>query len=159
VEISGKIIDATVEIFTTMLMMDIIAGEPIKREKIPFASSITGMIGLAGLYKGVLAVHTPEKVAMNITSNFLGMDVEEINEDVLDAIGELTNMLGGSVKSILSDTGKDIELSIPSTISGEKYNFQIRENADLLVIPFKVDDGQQFLVELQLEVQPMKDSS
>lgn len=152
-DISSKIIDATVEIFTTMLMMDIVAGEPVPRENLPFASSVTGMIGFGGLYKGVLALHMPNQVAMKITGNFLGMDVEEINEDVMDAIGELANMLGGSVKSILSANGKDIELSMPSTIAGEKYNFQIRVNADLLVIPFKIDEDHQFLVELQLEEQ------
>ena len=158
-EISNKVIDATVEIFSTMLMMDIVPGEPVPREDLPFESSVTGMIGMAGLYKGVLAMHMPNQVAMKITGNFLGMDVEEVNEDVLDAIGELANMLGGSVKSILSEKGKDIELSMPSTIAGEKYDFQIRENADLLVVPFKVDEENQFLVELQLMEQIPKDSS
>lgn len=38
----------------------------------------------------------PNKVAIAITSSFLGMAVEEINVDVEDAIGELVNMLGGN---------------------------------------------------------------
>ena len=51
-----------------------------------------GVIGLAGTHKGVLAIHIPNKVAMAITSSFLGMEVDEINEDVKDAVGELANM-------------------------------------------------------------------
>ena len=150
-DISKKIIDAVVEIFTTMVMMDITAGEPIVGETRSLTSSTTGMIGLAGLYKGVLAIHIPNEVAIAITSSFLGMEVEDVNEDVLDAVGELTNMLGGSVKGILSETGRDIELSLPSTISGDAYNFQCKEKADIVVIPFSVADKQQFLVELQLQ--------
>ena len=149
--ISSKIIDATVDIFTTMVMMDIKAGEPIVGEMRSLKSSTTGMIGLAGLYKGVLAIHIPNEIAMAITSSFLGMKVADVNEDVLDAVGELTNMLGGSVKGMLSENGRDIELSLPSTISGDTYNFQCREEADIVVIPFLVGDKQQFLVELRLQ--------
>ena len=43
-------------------------------------------------------------VAMTITGSFLGMDVEEMNEDVEDAVGELANMLGGDIKSALSES-------------------------------------------------------
>jgi chemotaxis protein CheX len=148
-----------VEIFTTMLMMDIVPGEPVSRGSLPFSSSVTGMIGLTGLYKGVLAIHLPKPVAMTITSTFLGMDIAEVNADVLDAIGELTNMIGGSVKSMLSENGRDIELSLPSTLTAEKYIFQIRENANLQMVPFKVNADHQFLVELQLAEQSPKDSS
>ena len=81
-DITNKITDATVEIFSTMLMMDIVPGEPVSRENMPFSSSVTGMIGLAGLYKGVLAMHMPNQVAMKITGNFLGMDVETDGVDV-----------------------------------------------------------------------------
>ncbi len=150
-DIADKIIDATVDIFTTMVMMDITAGEPIAGVTRPLKSSTTGMIGLAGLYKGVLAIHIPNEVAIAITSSFLGMEVEDVNEDVLDAVGELANMLGGSVKGILSESGRDIELSLPSTISGEQYNVQFKEDVDIVVIPFKITDNQQFLVELQLQ--------
>jgi chemotaxis protein CheX len=150
-DIASRLIDATIEIFTTMVMMEITAGEPIVGETHSFKSSTTGMIGLAGLYKGMLAIHVPDEVAIAITSGFLGMEVKDVNEDVLDAVGELTNMLGGSVKGILSENGRDIELSLPSTISGQRYNFQCKEKSDIFVIPFTVADKQQFLVELQLQ--------
>ena len=150
-DIANKIIDATVDIFTTMVMMDITAGEPSSDVMRPLRASTTGTIGLGGLYKGMLAIHIPNEVAMAITSSFLGMEVEDVNEDVLDAVGELTNMLGGSVKAILSESGSDIQLSLPSTISGDEYNFQCKEKADIIVIPFSIADNQEFRVELQLQ--------
>jgi chemotaxis protein CheX len=150
-DISRKIIDATVDIFSTMVMMDIKAGEPVNSVTRPLKASTTGTIGLGGLYKGMLAIHIPNEVAIAITSSFLGVEVEEVNEDVLDAVGELTNMLGGSVKGILSENGSDLQLSLPSTISGDEYNFQCKEKADIVVIPFSITDKQQFFVELQLQ--------
>jgi len=148
-ELIPKIVDATVEIFTGMVMMDISQdGEPTD-ELGPMKDSITGMVGLAGTHKGMLAVHFPNSLALAITTSFLGMEVDEINEDVQDAVGEIANMLGGNVKTILSDKGKDIQLSLPSTISGEEYMFMSQNEADQVVIPFTAAAG-TFHVELEL---------
>lgn len=150
-EIRDKIIESTQEIFSTMVMMEIAASDDSSAGQSVHCDSITGLIGLAGTYKGVLAIHMPNVVALAVTSSFLGMDVEEINADVEDAIGELANMLGGNVKTILSENGRDINLSLPSTISGREYNFQLAsEAADRTVISFDADSG-RFHVELQLE--------
>ncbi len=148
--ISQRIIEATREIFTSMVMMDITPGEPITTEINPLRSSITGMIGLAGTHKGMLAIHIPDRLAMTITGNFLGMEVAELNADVQDAVGELANMLGGSVKTILSGNGKDIKLSLPSTILGKEYTFQCQDEVEMFLLPFSAPGG-EFMVELRLE--------
>lgn len=150
-EIKQKVIDATLEIFSTMVMMEITARSAEGVVGRPLQSSITGMIGLAGSRKGFLAFHIPNDVAMAITGSFLGMEVDEINEDVMDAVGELANMLGGNVKSILAETGGNYELSLPTTISGAEYNFQSLSEGEIMIIPFVTADNKEFLVELQLE--------
>ncbi len=101
--LSKDIVESAKEIFSTMVMMEIEENESHLKETTPLKDTISGVIGMAGTHKGVLAIHLPHQVAKVITSSFLGMDIEEINEDVEDAIGELANMLGGSVKSSLSD--------------------------------------------------------
>ncbi len=149
-DIIPKIVDATLEIFTGMVMMEISQdGEPLEELGI-MKNSITGMVGLAGTHKGMLAVHFPNSLALAITTSFLGMEVEQVNEDVQDAIGEIANMLGGNVKTILSDKGRDIQLSLPSTISGEEYSFMSQNEVDQIVLPFKAPAG-VFFVELELE--------
>ena len=45
---------------------------------------------------------------MAVTSAFLGMEVDQVDEDVRDAIGELVNILGGSVKAFFDSIGSDI---------------------------------------------------
>jgi len=149
-KISDKIIESTLEIFTDMVMMEIsVIGEPMLRLG-ALKESISGMIGLAGIHKGVLAVHFPKQVALNVTSNFLGMEVEEINVDVQDAIGEIANMLGGNLKTILSGQGKDIQLSLPSTIYGDEYTFTSQVDVDQIILPFQTPAG-VFYVEVELE--------
>ncbi len=146
-----RIIESAKEIFSTMLMMEISAADEMDtKDVLPHVDSISGVIGLAGTHKGVLAIHLPHRVAIAITSSFLGMDVDEMNSDVEDAVGELANMLGGNVKSILSEKGRDISLSMPTTISGKHYDYQSNKDAERFLIPFRCETG-QFTVELQLE--------
>lgn len=149
-DISGKIIESTCEIFSSMVMMEVTSNGEVKDGIASLTKSLTGVVGLAGSYKGALAMHFPGSVAMAITGSFLGMAVDEINEDVEDAVGELANMLGGSVKSFLSANGRDIALSLPSVISGENYDFQPTCAVERVVIPFQCAVG-EFTVELQLE--------
>lgn len=150
VDISEKIIESTIEIFSTMVMMDISVEERDVADSGKLHDAITGLIGLAGTHKGVLAIHIPHQVAIAITSSFLGMDVDEINEDVEDAVGELANMLGGNIKAVLAENGRDIDLSLPSTISGASYQLQPSKDVDKVLIRFRTGGG-SFLVELQLE--------
>ncbi len=150
-ELLEKIIESTREIFLSMIMMEVVASSELITESSIHEDSITGLIGLAGTHKGVLAIHMPNKVAIAVTSSFLGMEVEEINEDVEDAIGELANILGGNVKAFLSENGRDISLSLPSTITGEKYNFQMAsEDDERTIVCFESESG-RFHIELQIE--------
>ena len=54
-EIRDKMIESTKEIFSSMVMMEITVKE-VMADHGPLHDTITGMIGLAGTHKGVLAV-------------------------------------------------------------------------------------------------------
>jgi len=148
-ELQQNIIEATKEIFETMVMLDVTPKAPLSKKMTSFRNSVSAMVGLAGTCKGMIAIHTPDPVAMAITTSFLGMETTEINDDVKDAIGELANMLAGNIKMVLSGNGKDITLSIPSAIHGEEYTLNCLADADWVTIPFAIPAG-DFLVELQI---------
>jgi len=149
VKYAQDICDSTQEIFSSMIMLDVSPGEPFKRDANKLEHSISGIIGLAGTVKGMLAIHLPNEAALAVTTAFLGMDVEEIDEDVCDAIGELANMLGGSIKSVIDPTGSDVQLSIPSAIHGEEYAVDCLAESESVTVPFSFN-GQTFMVELQI---------
>jgi chemotaxis protein CheX len=144
------IISATREVFTTMVMMDPEDEFPLQEPVSRFKCSITGMVGFAGTYSGVISIHCPVPLALKITSSMLGMECDEVNDDLNDAIGEIANMLGGSVKQVLSKGGLDVKLSIPTVISGEDYTVNSLSDSDCVIIPFIVE-GLKFLVGLTLK--------
>ena len=147
-DLAQLVSQATTEIYDTMIMADIQTDEPLSAPLNDFTRYVSGIVGLAGLCQGMLAIHAPEKVAMGITNDFLGMEVESVDDDVKDAISELANMVGGSVKPVLSPNGKDIQLSLPSVFHGD-YTVKYFTNAHWVIVPFTISWG-QFFVELQL---------
>ena len=56
----------------------------------------------------------------------LGMELDEVDsdEEVHDVIGELSNMIGGDLKSRLCDAGFTCELSIPSITAGKDFSIE-----------------------------------
>jgi len=148
VDMARYIIDATKEVFSTMMVMEVEDQYPMQEPVNEFHCSITGMVGLAGIYTGILSIHCPKTLALKITSNMLGMEVDEVGDDVNDALGEIANMLGGHVKQVLSKGGSDLNLSIPTVISGETYTIS-SVNDDTVIIPFQFED-EKFLVGLTI---------
>lgn len=146
----GYLIHATKEVFNTMVMMELEDSYPLQEPITHFHCSVTSMVGLAGTYTGILSIHCPQTFALRITSSMLGMDVTDMGEDVNDALGELANMLGGYVKQTLSKGGLDINLSIPTVISGEEYTVNSTADSDCIIIPF-INEGDRFLVGLKLQ--------
>ena len=149
-QVAGFIIGATKEVFGTMVMMELEDQYPLQEPVTKFHCSVTGMVGLAGTYSGILSIHCPLELALQITSNMLGMEVDEVGEDVNDALGEIANMLGGYVKMALSKGGMDLHLSVPTVISGEEYTLNAMADSDCVIIPF-VNESQRFLVGLKLQ--------
>lgn len=151
----AKIIEVTKEIFETMIMMDVTPGQPLAEYVSKFNCSLSAMVGFAGFKQGNLTIHIPEKVAIGLTQSFLGTEIEEINEDVQDAMGELANMIAGSLKPIMSieGKGKGVELSLPSVVYGAEYTMTAVAKSDWIIVPFTVSYG-QFLVSLEFKNQP-----
>jgi len=151
-DFTEKIIAVTKEIFETMIMVDVTPGIPLEEHVSKFRCSMSAMVGFAGYKQGNLALHTPAKVAMGLTQDFLGMDINEINADVEDAMGELANMLAGSLKPFISTDGGKVELSLPSVVYGEEYTLTVVNKADWVIVPFTVSHG-DFLICLEFKKQ------
>ena len=149
-EVAKYVIDATKDVFSKLVMMELHDNYPLREPVTKFQCSITGMVGLAGIYTGILSIHCPQRFAMRMTSNMLGTPVDAVGDDVNDALGEIANMLGGHIKMMFSNGGLDINLSLPTVISGEEYTLNAMADNDCIILPFDYE-GERFLVGLKLK--------
>ncbi|OGQ94676.1 MAG: hypothetical protein A2521_01515 [Deltaproteobacteria bacterium RIFOXYD12_FULL_57_12] len=149
-EFEHHIVAATRDVFGTMLMLEALRGEAIRANSVSFPANVTGTLGMAGDVKGIVAIHCPEITALFVTSSLLGVEVQEINEEVRDAVGEIVNMIAGGIKAALAAEGIKISISIPTTITGQSYRVAGFAGAARLIIPFFVGVG-DFWVEVRYE--------
>ena len=126
-DLRGFVSGAMTEVFDTMLSMDIELEGGNVQANIE-NRRIVGTVGFAGKAVGSVNIQVNEAFAGTITAAMLGMEEDEIegDEEVHDVIGELSNMIGGDLKSRLCDGGFVCELSIPSIITGSDFKTEIK---------------------------------
>nr|WP_321468761.1 chemotaxis protein CheX [uncultured Desulfobulbus sp.] len=147
-ELEKSLVHAILEVFASMIFIEIEPQAATEESVADFQPNISSIIGLAGDLKGILAIHCPENVALEITSAMLGMEVDALDEDAKDAIGEIANMVAGGLKVALSEEEKKIEIAIPTTVIGRSIRTSGLSGADRIMIPFTSPAG-RFGVELR----------
>ena len=74
---------------------------------------------------------------------------EELSEEeICDAIGEVANMIMGSVKSRIQDNIGSLEVSIPSVVSGRKLENSLGDKASKILNKVNIED--EYIAELSL---------
>lgn len=139
-ELTKRLAEDIREVFSTMVDMNDLIHLPMQIDAMTqFENCVTAMVGLVGTYSGVVYLHAPLRQALAMTAGMLGVEVGEFNEDVRDALGEITNMVAGSFKQNLSRGGADIRLSTPSVITGKDYMVAARNPNDTITLHFATD--------------------
>ncbi|MBU0909194.1 MAG: chemotaxis protein CheX [Proteobacteria bacterium] len=112
---------------------------------------ITGIIGLASeTITGTMVISFSEPCILKIVSNMTGEpEKTKIDAEVVDAVGELTNMISGGAKNQLAKMKMKFDLSLPTTIVGKNIDIGYRANTPIIVIPFMTASG-EFVVEANL---------
>ena len=80
----------------------------------------------------------------------LGDQSQEINDEIRDAVGELTNMISGAARNELGNEGYGFRTSIPIIVSGQKHAIKHQCNGQTIAIPFNTETG-LFLIEVSFE--------
>ena len=146
-EFTKKIIASTEEIFNTMIFLNISSAGALPEGKQILGCHLSSMIGLSGDISAMLSIHCPGAISLDIAGAMLGMEIEVIDADVKDALGEIANMVAGGVKEQFASENINLELAIPATISGKSYNVPSPTRGNRVIIPFNLEQG-QFFVEI-----------
>ncbi|GAA0742810.1 chemotaxis protein CheX [Dactylosporangium roseum] len=67
-------------------------------------ADVTASVSVTGAWRGHVLVSCSDAAARNVAAALLGIEFDEVTEeDVADALGELANIIGGNVKSLLPE--------------------------------------------------------
>ncbi len=77
-------------------------------------------------FQGALSIAIPSEIALHIFSKFYESKIEQIDERILDGVGEITNMVYGCLKKELNKDGLEFEMFVPFISVGSQtspYNY------------------------------------
>jgi flagellar motor switch protein FliN/FliY len=124
-DISTKVPDSVINVFNTMLSMDAQVSHTIAPSALEGMRTV-GAVSFAGDAMGLINIHVTSQFSRQMAAVMLDMDINDVDAetDVNDVIGELSNIVGGNLKSIFSDVGLRCELSTPSITRGSSFKIE-----------------------------------
>ncbi|MEX1231484.1 MAG: chemotaxis protein CheX [Planctomycetaceae bacterium] len=138
-EFVNPILVSTRTVFQTMLeCTPRRSGLFIKESMIP-RYEISAMIGITGKAAGTIVLSLSRRAALEILNRLVGVKADEIDRDVCDAVGEVTNMIAGQAKSQMEHL--EASLSIPSIVSGVDHTIYFPSNVQPICILFDSEIG------------------
>jgi len=131
------VIAATQEVFSTMLGMEVQAGEAVDESAAPSPKDgVVSLVGLGGPWKGTGSICCSPAVACKIADALLMAEHPGVDDEVLDAVAEVTNMVIGNVKSRLEEEVGAMYLSIPTVIYGRNFATKSVGQNSWTLVPF-----------------------
>lgn len=143
------LIESAREVFETMVFMDIAEDAASDNDKIE-GWALLGTITFSGELEGCFAICCSTPCAQAIAMNMLGIDsADQVSEEeVCDAIGEIANMVMGSIKARLIEKIGNLNVSIPSVISGRELRNNLGEGSVEISRQVTIED--EYLTKLTL---------
>jgi len=128
---------ATEGVFSTMLGLEVDSGTPCTDTEDPGPSNgIIGLIGLAGGWVGTVTFCCTASLACRMCSRLLHAEFEQVGEEVLDAVSEMTNMIVGGFKTEAETYLGPLGLSIPTVVYGLNFAARTIGKEQWVVVPF-----------------------
>ncbi len=119
VDIKNAIVNSVIDVFFTMLDMEVEAIQEVPDSFTEEARTV-GSVTFAGEVDGMFNIQVNDDFGKKMTAAMLGMEVEEVEskEEVYDVVREVSNIIGGNLKSNFVDAGLSCVLSTPSITNG-----------------------------------------
>lgn len=150
-EFINPFLQSTKNVLETMAQTEVTAKKPQLKEDTVSYGEVTGIIGMTSEeITGSMIVSFTEKCILQIVANMLMESPRDrIDDEIVDAVGELTNMICGGAKAQLAKLNHQFELATPTMVTGKGVEISYYSDAPTIVIPFETAAG-NFVVEANL---------
>lgn len=128
-------------VFQEMLQMDLSQLAPFVNRSFAPRHFVTGVVTLSGeSSQGVIALSFDRHLACHAAELLLGVRCPEVNDDVADAVGELTNIIAGSSRARMAVL--HLEAGLPDVIRGKSRTIRFPPNCQTICVPMVAPRGE-----------------
>jgi chemotaxis protein CheX len=147
VKMINPFLAAVMHVLKTMAQVDAKPGRPFLKKDDLAIGDVSAIIGITGAAQGSMALIFTEQCIKDIAANLLGEPCTELNHEVRDAVGELTNMICGDARRRLAEDGFVLKAGIPTIVEGKGHTINHIANGPRLAVPFETSQG-SFMLEV-----------
>lgn len=110
--------------------------------------TVTGMIGVHGKVSGFITVNMSQRLAIRAVNGLLQEQETDLSAQVVDGVGEITNIISGGIKSSASVTPWAFSnITVPSVIVGRGYTIAYAKGLDFICALYEHDDPSCVMLE------------
>jgi chemotaxis protein CheX len=148
VNIINPFLAASVNVLKTMARVEPKPGKPFVKKDHRALGDISAIIGITGAAQGSMALTFTESCIKMVVAALLSIELPKtVDDEVKDAVGELTNMICGDARRRLGEQGISLQAGIPTIVSGKNHQITHIHNGPRLAVPFETKAG-GFIVEV-----------
>ena len=145
-------LNAVTKVLTTMAFTEPKPGKPfLRKPDETLSGDVAGVVGVTGGMSGSMALSFSKEAILHIVSSMFGESFTEVNGEVRDAVGELSNMICGDAHGALDEQGCSITAAVPTVVMGPNLQISHMTKNPSIVIPFTVDNDGKFYVDVCFE--------
>ncbi len=113
--------------------------------------TVTGLLGVHGKVSGFITLNLSTRFAVKAIGGLLGDSFETLTSQVVDGVGELTNIVAGGIKSGLSSgPWAFTNITVPSVIIGSGYHIAYAPGLKFINVTFEHSDQEALLLDDRL---------
>ena len=112
---------------------------------------VTGIVGVLGAVSGFVTVNMAELVARSVVGGLLQEQFDRLTPQVVDGVGEMTNIIAGGIKSGLAGTKWAFnQVTVPSVIIGNNYRIAHAAGLEYFGALFEHENQETLILEDRL---------
>lgn len=138
-DFANAFIEATKNVFATMLHCEAHRTGGLSLCGAQSAHEVAGYIGLSGATHAGMAISMPRTTAVKVAESMLQESIAEFNQDVIDAVGEVANMVAGAAKAMLEH--HQLSITLPTVVVGQSRRLDFPSSSTPFCISFDTEFG------------------
>jgi len=152
VEFINPFLTSMLNVMTTMAQMELVPEKPRLKKDDVAMGDVSGLIGMVSeKAKGSLSITFEGPLALATMKGMVGEGPDEINDEITDLIGEITNMVTGGAKRLLSEKGIEFDMATPMVVSGTNHTIHHKAKGPVVIIPLKSSSGSRAFIEFSFD--------
>jgi chemotaxis protein CheX len=146
VTLVNPFVEGALHILDTTAFVKVKPESPFLKKDIRPQGDISGILEISGDLSGSAAISFSEKCILGIVSAMFGEDMTEIDEEIIDAVGEISNMIAGHVTTKIAELDKKVKVKFVKVCQGADQNIDhIKNGGEILVLPFRTTKGKMII--------------